>query len=479
MDISPVLLPPLSFSLVALLVILGLGVWLYGAALWAAIDYRLHADPEIDRAFHPELTLLLPLHRLTDRSADLSSGLDADFDANLRAFCQQDYPHYQIVFAVSSRLDPGVEAVQRLIQQFPERSIQLVVSDRQTSSDPKLNLLIQAMAVAQYGLLIVAEPQIRVGSDYLQQIVQPFRYPGIGVVTCPVRSRGRSWATRLEALITTTLWHPAMLMDRWTATVPFWLGTTLAIRRDVLMLLGGFEAIANGSTADCSTAAYSTTNYSTTNYSTATYSTTDYQLGCQLASVGYRVMLSHYVVEQELGQASLPQVWQRQIRSLQFQKFAAFQPSSAAWTNLSVSGPVAPSQTDREQARLTHLISHLRNGAIVALPLLGLAGLGLGWLGWLSCALLWSLRLGLAFVVGHLCLRDRTLRRDWGLLPIADFFSLSLSLWCASGFGRLRSPQTPQHRQDRLPRTENRVEPESRSLLYPSPILPETALDEI
>ncbi|MCU0526602.1 MAG: glycosyltransferase [Elainella sp. Prado103] len=446
----------LSFSLIALM-ILSLGVWLYGSALWAAFDYQLHASPEIDHEFHPKLSLLLPLHDLGDQGLvnrnrdNQGETLHPDLYANLRSFCQQDYPHYQIIFAVSSTDFAALEVVQQLMQQFPEQEIQLVVSEQKMTCLARTPLLSQAMAAAQYGLLVVSAPEIRVGADYLQQMVQPFRYPGIGLVSCPLRSQADQWAVthcitdrritdrritdrrmnwvtwgnRLEALMTATIWHPLMLMDRRSAHLQLPVGDTFAIRRDVLLLLGGFEAITPESTIDCS-------------------------LGSQLAQIGYRALLSPYVVEIQLRPASLQQVWQHQLQSLK-------------------------GLTDR---------SRLYYGMITSLPLLGLGlglelglGLGCGELGWFCGLSLWSLRFGLAFGVGRGCLQEPALQRNWWLLPIADL--LSFSICCTSWRPSL------SWRQSWLLHTDDGLELH-RSRLYASSLLPdlpdllpETVLDEL
>jgi ceramide glucosyltransferase len=356
----------LPFSFVLLALCLG-ALWFYSYGIFSAINYLMHREP-LEPEFHPKLTILKPL-----------CGIDAETEVNLRSFCQQDYPHYQIVFAVQNPADPAVELVQRLIEQFPERQIDLVINNRTIGVNPKVNNVANAAAAAKYSLWVIADSDIRVGSDYLQQIVQPFRYPGVGVVTCPYRSNVRGWVACLEALGTATELHPGVLVSRQMEGVHFALGSTIAIRKEVMVRLGGFEVIAD-------------------------YLADDFQLGRLPASVGYRVVLSHYVVEHGLSSSSIWEALQRQIR----------------WARgIRASRPGG------------YIGKGITYGTVTSLLLLlVLHGSGFAWIV-LSCV--WLARLALGLLVGVGCLDDSSTRRYWWLLPLYDL--ISFSIWCCGLVG--------------------------------------------
>lgn len=359
----------LTLSLSVLLIILCLGaLWFYSYAIYGAIDYLTHANLEVDSEFHPRVTLLKPL-----------CGADSDTYLNLLSFCQQDYPHYQIVFAVQDLADPSVEVVQKLMQNFPEQDIQLVVSNQAVGSNPRVNHWANAAAVAKYGLWVLADDDIRVGKDYLQRIVQPFRYPGVGVVTCPYRSQAQGWVAILEALGAATELHPNALVARRLEGIHFALGSTIAIRKDLLDKLGGFEVIAD-------------------------YVADDFQLGALPATLGYRVVLSNYVVEQHLSNDSFWAVLQRQT----------------SWARgLRASRPL------EYVGRMTTY------GTVASLLLLVVTGgSALGWTFW---SLTWVARLAMAAVVGVGCLQDAATKRYWWLLPIYDL--ISFAVWCRGLLG--------------------------------------------
>ena len=76
----------------------------------------------------PSVTILKPLH-----------GAEPGLLANLAGFCVQDYPGpVQIVFGVEDRADPAIDVVSRLIAEFPDCDIELVVNSFSHGSNRKV-----------------------------------------------------------------------------------------------------------------------------------------------------------------------------------------------------------------------------------------------------------------------------------------------------------------------------------------------------
>ena len=94
------------------------------AALSARRQRRLaHALPSL---------ILKPLH-----------GLEPDLYANLAGFCAQAYPSpVQIVFGVDDPADPAVAVVRKLVADFPDRDLTLVINARRYGENRKVSNLI-------------------------------------------------------------------------------------------------------------------------------------------------------------------------------------------------------------------------------------------------------------------------------------------------------------------------------------------------
>src|SRR5262249_14672547 len=83
-------------------------------AFWATVKFYFHDRKTAADDFTPPVSILKPL-----------CGLDPHGYESLRSHCIQDYPDYEIIFGVAAPDDPAVAAVERLITEFPQRSIRL------------------------------------------------------------------------------------------------------------------------------------------------------------------------------------------------------------------------------------------------------------------------------------------------------------------------------------------------------------------
>lgn len=210
---------------------------------------------------------------------------------NLASFCEQHYPRYQIIFGVQDRRDPVVSVIQRLMRDFrlQDIDIQLVVCDRAMGTNPKVSNLIQMEARAQYPFLLISDSDIRVGRDYLRQVIQPMRNPNVGAVTCMCHSLSKGIVGTLEALKESTEFCPQVLAARKLEGIKFGLGSTILVRRQALEQIGGLTPIAD-------------------------YLADDFLLGNRIANAGYTVVISDFIVEHELSIQDFRRFVQRQIR---------------------------------------------------------------------------------------------------------------------------------------------------------------------
>jgi ceramide glucosyltransferase len=230
-------------------------------------------------------------------------GAEPGLYENLRSFCLQDYPQYQIVFGIQDAADPAVAIVARLIDEFPALPIDVVVNGKQHGSNRKISSLINMVPRAKHDVLMIADSDALVGPNYLSSMVAPLADPGVGLVTCVYRGMPTSkvWS-RLGAMYVNEWYMPSVLLAWLFGHREYASGLTLCLRRDTLQAIGGLRRLAN-------------------------HLADDYELGALVRGAGLRIALSSYVPRTEHAEPSLDQLvdhetrWMRTIRVLRPRSF--------------------------------------------------------------------------------------------------------------------------------------------------------------
>jgi len=183
---------------------------------------------------YPAVTILKPLH-----------GAEPGLYANLAGFCVQNYPSpVQIVFGVDDPEDPAIGVVRNLIADFPACDLKLVINPRRHGENRKVSNLINMLAEARHQVLVVSDSDIVVKSDYLEEVVANLERPGVGVVTCLYHGTPAAgfWA-ELGAAAINYHFLPGVLTGLKLGLAAPAFGSTIALRRMTLAMIGGFEAI--------------------------------------------------------------------------------------------------------------------------------------------------------------------------------------------------------------------------------------------
>ena len=90
-------------------------------------------------------------------------GLDPNAYENYASFCRQDFPaEFEILFAVNDAGDPAVPVVQKLIADFPGRSIRLIVVTERLGPNSKVSNLCRLVREARHDLLVITDSDVRV-----------------------------------------------------------------------------------------------------------------------------------------------------------------------------------------------------------------------------------------------------------------------------------------------------------------------------
>lgn len=318
----------------------------------------------------PAVSILKPL-----------KGTDPNIYQSFRSHCLQDYPEFEIIFGISNPDDPAAAPVQQLQQEFPDRTIRLVICPEKLGPNVKVGNLEQMVRLAQYDHLIVNDSDILVERDYLQKVISPLLDPNVGMVTCLYRGIAEpTLGSQLESLgISTDFCAGVLAAQQLEGGLHFGLGSTLVFRRVDLDRIGGFRSIVD-------------------------YLADDYELGRRLSDLGLKVLLSDVVVETHLpaydlrGFLSHQMRWARGVRDARLGGYIGLVSTFGIFWSL-----------------LDFILAH-------AAP----------W-SWAVLAGVVLLRSAVALVVGKSILHDRQVFSRVWQLPVRDL--IAVGVWLASFLG--------------------------------------------
>lgn len=317
----------------------------------------------------PSVTIFKPVH-----------GMEARLEENLESFFQQDYPDFEIIIGARSADDPAIVLAERLGQRYPQVNSRIVTSGPPLWPNAKVYTLDKMIALSRNDYFVISDSDVRVGPDFLRNVVPPLFDRKVGLVSCLYRGdpAGDFWST-LEAIGMSVEMPSGVVVADMLEGIRFALGPAVAFRRDALDAIGGIA-------------------------STADYYSDDYVLGNKIWAAGYKVIFSRYVVHHVLTPRPLVRTLGDQLRWMKSTRH------SRPW-------------------------GHIGSGLTFAMPfgILGLvaaAALGHAQLGFTFLAAAFLNRVIQAVAVGWGLLKDpRALRLCW-LYPLRDL--QGFLVWAAS-----------------------------------------------
>lgn len=233
-------------------------------SIFAALRFIAVREPE-PSSLEP-ISILKPL-----------SGLDEGLESNLRTCFEQDYPQFEILFAVRDVDDPSIEIVEKLRREYPNVPAHLMITGEPPYPNAKVFSLDRMLALAANDLVVMSDSDIRIDLRLLRTVAAEFQNPEVGVATCPYRAvSGRSFWSRLEAIGMNTDFIGGILVARMLEGMQFAVGPTIAARRNALASIGGFDRLKD-------------------------YLAEDFVMGKFAAEAGHGVILSSGVVEHHIG----------------------------------------------------------------------------------------------------------------------------------------------------------------------------------
>ncbi len=309
----------------------------------------------------PPATLLKPV-----------CGLDKNQRANLRSACLQDYPQYQVVFAVQGADDPVIPLLREIEGEFGTARVTVAIEDRNVGPNGKINNLIGALSHARHDVLVISDSDVRLEPDYLKAIVTPLADPDVGYVCTLYKAvHGNRWFEKMALLTFNAAFTPSVIFAYVSGASRFCLGSTVALRRESLNEIGGFEAV-----ADCLAE--------------------DYEMGRRLCLSGRKMVLVRHFVDLAMDLKDFSEWWNYQV--CWDQKTRAAEPAGFFATLVTHSIPFAL------------LFAAYRTGDRLGLAVLGTA---------------LAIRLLTAAVIMGWGLRDREGVKSLFLLPLRDIAALA------------------------------------------------------
>jgi ceramide glucosyltransferase len=345
----------------------------YALATLAAWRFFRRERARVLPGYTPPISLLKPVR-----------GVDFGSYENFASFCRQDYPDYEILFAVNDDQDPAAPLIQRLVGEFPERKIRLLVGAERLGANRKVNKLARLAKEAQYEVLVLTDGDVRVGPRFLREVAAPLADQKTGAVTSFYRGIAeRNLGAQLEAVGASSDFFAGVLMAQWLEGIHFALGASIATTKKWLSTMGGFTAIANV-LAD------------------------DYEFGLRIAKAGGQIVLSREAVWTMYPAQTLHGFWDHQVR----------------WART---------------VRLCRPLSYVGLLFTQGLPWTLLAIL-VAPASWIAVAYLLAyliLRFAMAWTVGVWGVQDEVLRRKIWQVPFRD--AIHFVVWLASfGSNRIR-----------------------------------------
>lgn len=225
-------------------------------------------------------------------------GLEPGLLENLRSFCEQSHPDFELLFGARDANDPALDVARQVAAEYPHIDIRVIPGAARLGENRKINTLVNLLPLAKYDVIVVNDSDIRVGPQYLQHVIEPLLDPKVGIVSCSYRGRpaGGIWS-ELGALSIDEWFIPSVLVSSVLGSNAYCSGTTMALRREVLQAAGGFEVLAP-LLAD------------------------DYELGLRVRQLGLSGVIPRYEVVATANEPSLSDLirhelrWMRTIRTV-------------------------------------------------------------------------------------------------------------------------------------------------------------------
>ena len=234
-------------------------------------------------------------HRFCTRPVSVLKPLydiEPELEANLASFCQQDFGgEIQLIFGLHEASDPAALVVERLRKRFPERDIKLCIDAKLHGANRKISNIINMLPYASHDVVVLSDSDIRVEGGYLENVIAALEEPGVGVASCLYRGVPVTglWSRLAAQGINSHFLPNALVALKFGLAQPCF-GATIALRKETLARIGGFQAFAD-QLAD------------------------DYAMGMAVRRLGLRVAIPPFLVSHICYDRSFADLFSHELRA--------------------------------------------------------------------------------------------------------------------------------------------------------------------
>jgi ceramide glucosyltransferase len=263
--------------ILGLIIIFGIIYW--GLAVQTAMRFFKSEDLHTDLPFVP-VSVLKPL-----------KGKDFQLEENIRSFCNQDFPEYEVLIGLNRPEEAEILEARRIVESIASDRVHIVISDKELGANRKISNLQGILEYSRFQLVIMSDSDMRVERNYLKTIVSEYQSDkSAGMVTCLYKiSHPANTGAAFESLSISLDFLPSVLVAERLEGVTFGLGASMLFSKQTLAETGGFMAVAD-------------------------YLADDYQIGNRISNMGHRIVISKYIVENMAGRISLSEYFIHQLR---------------------------------------------------------------------------------------------------------------------------------------------------------------------
>jgi ceramide glucosyltransferase len=218
-------------------------------------------------------------------------GQDPGLLDNLLSFADQSYPELQIVCGVQNADDPAIPIVERLKRERPGVPVTLVVDSTRRAGNLKVANLMNMLPATRHDRLVMVDSDMRVPPNFLATVTAPLEDASVGLVTSLYRGRAadRDLPSLLGAQYINYAFLPQAILGEALRPGQGCFGASIAMTRQTLEGIGGFEAVADA-LAD------------------------DNAMGSAVRRLGKRIVVSDLIIDDWVSEPSVMALFRHELR---------------------------------------------------------------------------------------------------------------------------------------------------------------------